>query len=90
MAWGSPGYALVVPSPTGRGGLGFLFHPQHEAALRCLQALFCRLQRADDRGPATGEPMAETLHYLEHQAGSDLRGRLLHLVNWHTLHVPPS
>ena len=77
----SPHALIILQTPVGQGGLGFL-NQQFEAALHLLQALLPSVEElprlADDEHPSA-RLIAETLDYLEHHAGVPLRPQLLSL-----------
>ena len=78
----TPHAIIGLSTPVSLGGLGFL-NPQHEAALRFLQAVLPSVEELpiaeDDRNPV-GQMIARCLDYLDHQAGKPLRPLIEHLA----------
>ena len=77
----TPQALTVLHTPVRHGGLGFLCN-QRQAALHLLQAILPRVEEVPlaAAGDSPSAPLlAQALGYLEHQAGTPLRDKLLHL-----------
>ena len=76
----TPAARSILAVPTSAGGLGLL-HPQHEAALRYLQAVMPLVGEwiSDEEGNHLHRTVAETIEYFNFHAKADLRPMVAHL-----------